>query len=256
MGNAPEVFNNSALSLAFRADGTLLLLYERNGYSGAAVSGIASTYPGSFDFIPEWQDYFHNVWATTRPYARSGDRPGAIPVLVEGDPARTTALAGRVRALYPTKDAIVFLANADGIPDAPQYEYDEQPTVAWGVCAAQQAAANALGVGLAPDIFARAPYVSDPVLGCPGGLDWGAAALALDPLVYYLRHFESHEDAGAVARALAPILDNPALVRTELPARAQTPLPALGGAPCSVVQGTLASPPPPDAWAFHTAAGG
>lgn len=246
---APELFHESALSLAFGKDDTLLLVYERNGYAGAAVSGIAETYPGTFDFIPDWQDYFHNVWAVTRPYQRSGDRPGAVPALLRGDPASTTALAGRVRALYPTKNSIIFLANADGIPDAPQYEYDEQPTIAWGVCAAQQGAAKSEGVGLAPDIFARNPYQGDPELACPGGLSWGAAALVLDPLVYYLSRLEAQ--TGNVAHALAPVLDNPSLVRTRLPAGPERPLPVLHDAPCSVVGGTFDLPPPPDAWAFR-----
>ncbi len=249
----PELFENSALSLAFEKDGALLLVYERNGYAGAAVSGIASTYPDTFDFIPEWKDYFHNVWATTRPYARSGDRPGAIPSLVTGEPAQITRLAGRVRAFYPTKNSIIFLTNADGIPDAAQYEYDEQTTIAWGVCAAGQVAANSEGVGLAPDIFARSQYASDPELACPGGLFWGAAALALDPLVYYLPRLEAGSDPDQLSSALSPVLGSPSLVRTELPAHQATPLPVLRGAPCSAIGGTVDRPPPPDAWAFRGA---
>jgi len=256
VSGAPELFHDSALSLAFEKDGTLLMTYERNGYAGAAVSGIAETYPGSFDFIPEWKDYFHNVWAATRPYQRSGDRPGAIPVLVQGDPAHTTRLAGRVRAVYPTKNSIIFLTNADGIPDAAQYEYDEQTTIAWGVCAAGQVAAKSRGATLAQDIFARSPYQADPELDCPGGLFWGAAALAVDPLVYYLSRLQAANDPRNVARATAPILGNPSLVRTRLPAQKPVALPVLRGAPCSAVGGTLDLPPPPDAWAFRGAAGG
>ncbi len=249
---APELFNDSALSLAFEKDDTMLMVYERNGYAGAAVSGIAETYPGTLDFIPEWKDYFHNVWATTRPYQKSGDRPGAIPTLVSGDPALTTALAGRVRALYPTHNAIIFLANADGVPDSAQYEYDEQTTIAWGVCAANQVAAG--GVGLAPDIFARSQYSGDPPISCPGGLFWGAAALVLDPLIYYLPRLEAGTaDPG---RALAPILESPVLVRTRLSAQKTRPLPVLGGAPCSAVGGTVAPPPPPGAWAFRNGPAG
>ncbi len=256
VSGAPELFHDSALSLSFEKDGTLLMTYERNGYAGAAVSGIAETYPGSFDFIPQWKDYFHNVWAATRPYQRSGDRPGAIPALVRGDPAQTTRLAGRVRAVYPTKNSIIFLTNADGIPDAAQYEYDEQTTIAWGVCAAGQVAAKSQGVTLAPDIFARSQYQGDPELDCPGGLFWGAAALAVDPLVYYLSRLEAGSDPRDVARALAPIVENPSLVRTRLPAQKQAPPPVLRGAPCSAVGGTLDLPPPPDAWAFRGAPAG
>lgn len=256
VSGSPQLFNDSALSLAFEKNDTMLLMYERNGYAGAAVSGIAETYPGTFDFIPQWKDYFHNVWATSRPYQRSGDRPGAIPTLVKGDPAQTTRLAGRIRAVYPTHNAIIFLANADGIPDAPQYEYDEQTTIAWGVCAAGQAAAEGEGVGLAPDIFARSQYAGDPPITCPGGLFWGASALVLDPLIYYLPRLEAGSDAGVVDRALAPVLANPSLVRTRLPARKSTPLPVLHGAPCSVVGGTLDQPPPPGAWAFRNAPAG
>ena len=147
VSGAPELFHDSALSLSFEKDGTLLMTYERNGYAGAAVSGIAETYPGSFDFIPQWKDYFHNVWAATRPYARSGDRPGAIPALVRGDPAQTTDSPVVSAPSFRPRTRSSSWPTPTASPDAAQYEYDEQTTIAWGVCAAGQVAAKGEGVG-------------------------------------------------------------------------------------------------------------
>src|SRR3970282_1283596 len=82
---------------------------------------------------------------------------------------------------------LVLVADVDGLPGAPQLEYDEQTTVAWAACAALQAAGQGIGVPVVSDVFARPSYASDPSLTCPGGLAWGVGPVVIHPLAFALQ---------------------------------------------------------------------
>jgi hypothetical protein len=101
---------------------------------------ITSSRPGTPDFGAEWLEYLVNQWGNVRAFDRQRF-PGALPTFFQGNPAGIDAdKVGRVRmveALVGDGRAVLrFHASGAGESDAPEYEYDEQRTLEWGVCAA------------------------------------------------------------------------------------------------------------------------
>lgn len=151
LGDAPVPLLDSSLSAQFTDQGDneadndrLVVSYERDG-----VIYLASTRPGTFSFVPQWDSRDLNQWAYTRFYGGQ-QFPGAIPTLFHAnvndiddflrDRVRMV-LSGPGRGadcghLSHEKPSLRFFASGAGEVQPRSYEYIEDSTIAWGLCAA------------------------------------------------------------------------------------------------------------------------